>query len=78
MFTLYTSVDQFDRSSSCRAVRVIMELKQTTLFGIVTGASTDCMYANAKSKYERFTERWYQRHKGTRLKQELVKEAQVI
>ena len=51
---------------------------QTTLFGTVAGASTDCIYATPKNKYERFIERWYQRHKGTRLKQELVKEALVI
>ena len=55
-----------------------MELKQTTLFGTVSGASTDCIYKNPMGKYELFVERWYQRHKGMRLKQELVKEAQVI
>ena len=46
-FTLYTSLN----CGSDRVAAVAkMKLKQTTLFGTVAGVSTDCIYANPKSK----------------------------
>ena len=50
-FTLYTSLNcGSDRVYSCCGERAKMKLKQTTLFGTVAGVSTDCIYANPKSK----------------------------